>query len=129
MLASQFIRDASNHTIIDTKTNLHWQDNSAVKDTARNYADSLTYCHDLTLAGFSDWRMPNINELLSISDYSRNNPSINPIFVNVKDSLYWSSTPIKNHNGYIWAIDFTNCDDKMEDKDNSNYVRCVRSNY
>ena len=130
LLGNQFIRNSTNKVVLDTKTNLFWQDNSVVKDISRTYSDALSYCHDLDLGGYTDWRVPNINELLTISDYSVENPSINAIFVNTSienDALYWSSTPVKAHSDYIWVIDFKNSDDDMDKNDNTNYTRCVRS--
>lgn len=51
----------------------------------------MLYCENLTFAGQSDWRLPNVRELESIVDYGRHNPSIDPIFGAVSGA-YWSST-------------------------------------
>ena len=43
--------------------------------------------------GFSDWRMPNVKELISIEDLSKYSPAINITwFPNTVSSYYWSST-------------------------------------
>ena len=131
LLAGRYIRHSSAMTVLDTKTYLIWQDNTDVKTQERTYIDTLTYCHDLNISGYADWRVPNVNELLTISDYSRENPSINSKFSNVNtedDVVYWSSTPIKGYDDYVWAIDFKDADDSLELNTHTNCVRCVRTN-
>jgi hypothetical protein len=54
-------------TVIDKATGLMWQ--SADDGTRRNWQDSLAYAENAKIAGYSDWRMPNIKELQSIVKY------------------------------------------------------------
>lgn len=42
---------------------------------ASSWKDSLAYCENLDYAGFSDWRIPNIHELISITDHRKSNPA------------------------------------------------------
>ena len=62
--------------------------------------------------GHSDWRLPNINELFSLTDFSKYNPSL-PLghpFADVENSgtdVYWSSTVhARFHTYYAWRICF-----------------------
>ncbi len=57
----------------------------------RNWADAKQYCEDLVLGGYDDWRLPNIDELETIIDYSRFDPAIDPVF-NCRSGNYWSSS-------------------------------------
>ena len=60
--------------ITDTKTGLVWQKNY----TAEGYIywkDSLSYCENSTYAGYSDWRLPNVNELMSLINYEERKPA------------------------------------------------------
>jgi len=53
------------------------------------------------------WRLPNINELLSLHDYSVNAPSL-PIghpFTNPQEAFYWSST-MSGGGGTVWSLYF-----------------------
>ncbi|ETR68273.1 MAG: fimh-like protein [Candidatus Magnetoglobus multicellularis str. Araruama] len=66
--------DNGNGTITDKSTCLIWQKNASNKTMAWNQA--LSYCENLRLSGKSDWRLPNLEELRSIVDYSKYNPAI-----------------------------------------------------
>ena len=71
-----------------------------------NWESALAYCENSTVAGYHDWRLPNVKELQSIVDYSRspattNSAAIDPLFnaTAITDEagqpdypFYWSST-------------------------------------
>ena len=58
-----FSRNNSSKTVTDSTTQLMWSDSS---HGLANIADALETCSSLTLAGFSNWRLANINELASL---------------------------------------------------------------
>ena len=75
--------DNSDETITDNATGLMWQ--QADDGQTRDWENALIYAESLTLAGYSDWRLPNAKELQSIVDYNRcpditNSPAISPLF-------------------------------------------------
>ena len=76
-------------TITDINTNLMWQKDAGMPCL---WQQALSYCENLSLAGYDDWRLPNANEQQSIIDYSRYAPSIDPIFMDTVTSCYWTST-------------------------------------
>lgn len=70
-------------TISDLATGLMWQ--KAGDGNALDWQNALSYCENLELAGYSNWRLPNVKELHSIVDYTRSpqttrSPAINPVF-------------------------------------------------
>jgi hypothetical protein len=73
---------------------------------ATDWPGALAFCETLTLAGRSDWRLPNAKELQSIVDYTRSpwsgrEPALDPVFqftsITAEDGrkdfpAYWTST-------------------------------------
>ena len=123
---ADFIRDGSKEVVLDTKTNLMWQDNNDTKTIKKNWSDAIDYCENLTLGGYSDWYLPNINELRSLADRSRYNPAIDPAFKNVVSYGYWSSTTFMSHTSAAWYVYFNGGTDNWNGKSYTVYVRCVR---
>ncbi|MBN2120319.1 MAG: DUF1566 domain-containing protein [Candidatus Omnitrophica bacterium] len=57
--------------------------------------------------GFSDWRLPNKDELRSIVDYGKTDPAVDEsYFPNCQVSFYWTSIPYKMQPPFIWGIFF-----------------------
>jgi len=120
--------DNSDGTITDNLTQLVWQ--KVPNANPLTWEQAITYAEGLTLAGASDWRLPNIKELQSLNDESVTNPSVNSNYfsaIGVKN--YWSSTtllPNPNNltSAWYWNTQFgiTTYDTKT----NTNYVICVR---
>ena len=120
--------DNNDGTILDNLTNLVWQKTS-ISDTL-TWEKALQYAENLTFAGASDWRLPNIKELNSINDESTNAPSANKVFFpNIKSGRYWSSTTQKGQIQNAWYNDFQNFGiTSYFAKTKGYYVICVRNN-
>jgi hypothetical protein len=89
--SSSFTRDATSETVTDSTTGLVWQDNADTQ-TDTNWDDAVIYCENLTQAGLDNWRIPTINELISIYDYSLTDPKIDTTFTNRSAiKLMWSN--------------------------------------
>ena len=111
-------------TVTDTATGLMWQQDEA---GLMNWETALSYCENLQLAGYDDWRLPNINELQSLVDYSTYYPAIDHYaFPNAVSSLYWSSTTAARTTYYAWHVHFYYGYVANYFKSNSYYVRAVR---
>jgi hypothetical protein len=130
-MTSVYKREESLGIIMDTTTNLVWQDdysenNNSIKKAF--YSDALNYCESLILAQKDDWRLPNINELYSLIDKTRTYPSIDPSFKKVVASEYWSSTTDIKYPDNQWTVNFAFGMDGTwvtAEKDDV-FVRCVR---
>ena len=91
---TQSLHDNGNGTVTDTSTGLMWQQGEPGSMTLVN---ALNYCETLIYppsSGYTDWRLPNIKELVSLVDYAHAIPAFNStLFPNVIENYYWSSTP------------------------------------
>jgi len=118
--------DNGNGTLTDEATGLLWQtqDNNATLP----WEGALTYCEGLTLGGQTGWRLPNVNELRSITDLARRDPAIDPAFAGTDLSYYWTSTTNAGATGNAWSVLFLLGSVESWDKTDTNYayVRCVR---
>ncbi len=99
--------DNGDDTVTDLATGLMWQQDDS--GTGKNWEEALAYVEQMNAAnylGHSDWRLPNIKELQSLTDYTRspdttNSAAIDPIFnvTPITDEggstnypFYWSGT-------------------------------------
>ncbi len=106
------------------KTKLSWQKSEPGKMTWRVATD---YCQDLSLNGRTDWRLPNVDELLTILDRSKKNPAADKsMFPDIHSSGYWSSATHASNIGNAWYVYFGGGDVYNIYKSASIYVRCVR---
>ncbi len=95
--------DNGNGTVRDNYTGLTWQKTPATN--TMTWEEALAYCNTFTLAGKSDWRLPNVKELQSLNDPSIINPSFNTsIFSGLTVGDYWSSTTLNQSPTIAWDI-------------------------
>jgi hypothetical protein len=127
--------DNGNGTVTDKKTGLMWQKEddgntynwyvaAGVHDTNYN-PTTKSVCGKLTLAGYSDWRLPSNTELRSIVDSSipEPGPTIDEAyFPRTKSSVYWSSTQDSAAYGTV----FRSGNIFIGWRGNLWYIRCVR---
>lgn len=119
-------QDNGDGTITDAATGLMWaKDDSG---DGMDWKEALYYAENSELAGYSDWRLPNVKELQGIVDYSYapgaedsslDGPAIDPLFhcseiVNENGDqdypYYWTSTSARFQKGkpyyYAWYVAF-----------------------
>ena len=123
----------TNDIVTDNVTGLEWQDDVAVKNNKRSFSDAKSYCQALPLEG-KGWRLPTLNELKSIIDYSNYESAINAEFQNrytgggAGSTGYWATTP----NNKIWGMfsysGFSYPFTTQEANGKKFLIRCVRGN-
>ncbi len=138
--------------VSDELTGLMWQDDAAAASTSRPWLTSdnyitcandtssatcndtggdtaASYCSNLVLGGYTDWRLPTSTELEGIMDYGKVVRAIDTTyFNNVSQWYYWSSTICEYNNKlYAWIVDFHGGGVYDNSKGNHNSVRCVRA--
>lgn len=97
-------KDNGNGTITDNATGLIWQQKTA---GTMNWDDAMKYCKNLKLGSYSDWRLPSIEELLSIVDLNLKKPKIDTAyFPDAKSSFYWSASSYAYNNEAAWGVGF-----------------------
>lgn len=96
--------------------------------------DQLEYCEELVTGGqYSDWRMPNVKELLSLIDFGQYGPALPPFhpFFLVFADEYWTSTRSQIPTGpsQAWTVDLDS--GLMQPRNVSSNLRvwCVRGPY
>ena len=93
--------------VLDSSTNLVWKKDSVIKTS---WKEALEYCESLDYAGYTDWRLPNRNELLSLLDYSKTLEEVEVMSsfpdISTNADAFWTSTPGKT--GYdVWIVSMT----------------------
>jgi len=129
----QFFIDNGDGTVTDNNTGLIWMkatadlngDNIINNSDQYSWQAAKDFCENLNLAGYSDWRLPELIELTTLLDYGRYQPAINLIF-SCEPSYYWSATPdAYNSEGYAWGVHFDYGHGYVKAKSNLSYIRCV----
>jgi len=117
--------DNGNGTVTDNLTGLIWLKNANCTDTVGGvdksggtltWANALTWSNNLAngdcgltdSSSAGDWRLPNIRELSSLTDFSQSVPALpsdHPFTgVQTSNSEYWSSTTAKYTNDNAWYV-------------------------
>jgi len=109
--------DLDNGLVLDRPTQLIWM-RCAVGQSwtgsgcsgsadALSWAQALVVAEGYELAGQSDWRVPNRNELAAIVESRCHGPAINgAIFPDSPSTGFWTSSPLSGQPGPVWSVDF-----------------------
>ena len=116
-----------NEAVFDSSTNLLWQKNSK---TVKNWKEALAYCKNLEYAGYSDWRLPNKNELVTLVDYSKADPASS--FPGMTSETLLTSTSQVSYGNAAGPVAVNMASGNVGKYDSYDYgedlsVRCVRS--
>ena len=125
------------YLVSDSRTNLVWQgchagltggSCSTGTELRLSWEAALAYCEDLTWAGTSTWRLPDIKELRSIVEERRTNPSVDLAFFPATPAMpFWASTTNPVDSMGAWDVLFLHGRARGNShKLNTSRVRCVR---
>jgi hypothetical protein len=123
---SQGLIDNDNGTVTDVKTCLMWQQGET---SGMVWSEALNSCNVSTLAAYTDWRLPNLKELESLTDDARHDPAIDTgFFPTAHAALYWASTSHAYYPGSAWYVQFSGDSiTAILKSTNFVFVRCVRA--
>jgi Protein of unknown function (DUF1566) len=128
-------------TITDTTTALMWKQcveglsgpdcNSGIVEL-HTWSGALQTANNTNnnggFAGYADWRVPNVAELVSLVEEQCTDPSINEtIFPNTDNKFIWTSSPDFNNDSGTWSVDFNVGTTATLQRDFSYRVLLVRS--
>ena len=98
----------ANDAVLDKKTGLVWE--KSPQTTSVRWSVARRACAEKSVGGQKDWRLPSLEELASLVDYSVGPPSLalppgHP-FLSVQSAVYWSSTRPGDDPKGSWAVHF-----------------------
>jgi len=134
--------DNGDQTVTDNLTGLMWTKDANLFGTQANWLGAIWLCETLELGAngcntYTDWRLPNSNELASLVDKEYYNPAVpntagtgqwseGDPFTGVQSYGYWSSTTLAANTSYAWIVYVNNGFVFDNDKSSSYYVWPVR---
>ncbi len=130
-------------TLIDNATGLEWEK----KQTAVGSGADALNLHDVdnlyswydavsswigavnveSFAGHSDWRVPSVDELVTLIDYTNSAPSVDAGFLPQQGNFYWTSSTLASGRAYAWTVNFRYGAVNDGVKASALYLRAVRN--
>ena len=101
----------------DGLTGLMWKQQPSYSIMTWDYA--VAGAADLTVAGYTDWRLPNRSELRSLCNYGSSNSVVwlnDQAFDWIQTFYYWTSTPYPVGTTYAWIVFMTQAQVLLEYK-------------
>jgi hypothetical protein len=109
-------RDEGDGTVTDLLTGLAWSKDAdtpgpdvcepVVRKCWIEVQDYIRCLNEKAYLGYTDWRLPNRTELVSLVDRGRRNPALpeNHPFTNIGWDHYWSSTSYRSDTANAWTV-------------------------
>jgi hypothetical protein len=124
----------NSQSVLDRETGLVWERTPI--GTTRVWFSAQTYCNTLTVGSRKGWRLPTIQEFMSLVDMSVAAPSVPFLrfstghpFV-ASGGRFWTANTASNNTGHVeiaWTVETTNGDLIPEIKSNTGpLIWCVR---
>lgn len=113
--------------VVDQATGLMWQQSGSSEKV--NWAEAKTHIQQLNqsgYAGYTDWRLPTVEELASLLEFEQinGNAYVDSVFDATLD-FCWSADTVADSDA-AWAVAFHSGHVYFDPLDRMNYVRAVR---
>lgn len=118
------LRGTGDVVAVDALSGLMWQ--YAIV-SQRLWSEALSYCEALNYGGYTDWRLPSMNELNSLLNYSR--AALVSDMPDYTNHTFWGSTTFVDSNMYLrhYALSFGNgVPQYLDPSSGKAWARCVR---
>ncbi|MCP1728063.1 RHS repeat-associated protein [Natronospira proteinivora] len=124
--------------VVDQDNGLMWEDRHANAAQKMDWESSVAHCEASEHAGYDNWRLPNINELLYAlpNEVFRHQTEWDE---SARGRLwdydvdfrrpYWSATTNHSDDDRAWAIESASYNSERFKKEDEFYVRCVRDDH
>lgn len=111
--------------VLDTKSNLMWAAEVLPRQAFKAAGESVA---KLKTGGFTDWRMPTVEELFCLADRTRREPAIDTdFFPKTPSSWFWSGTlDASSPSDYAWDVYFGSGSPDWSNQLDVRFVRAVR---
>ncbi|MDX9805221.1 MAG: DUF1566 domain-containing protein [bacterium] len=106
--------------VTDSVTKLIWVNETV---SGKTWKEAMTYCETLNYAGFTNWRLPNENELKSLINRAKSSPASD---FPGDSYVLWSSTTQVEKIYSTYSINFSQGVSDVNGKTQISYTRCVR---
>lgn len=107
--------------VTDAKSGLQWE---ADHHGPMSWNEAQKYAESLRLGGHEDWRVPTLEELVTLIDYSKYRPA--STFPGMPNDYFWLSSSYAGSASNAWAVHFSYGSVSYSGKTATYYVRCVR---
>lgn len=126
-------------TVTDTKTNLMWMQCAKGQEGPRCEGQAQDYMWDSAMslpiqlnqrggfAGYTDWRLPTVQELHSLVRLDERPTICSEAFPNTPVDIFWSSTVVDAGRKEVWNVYFGSGSMGSNEGDNAYAVRLVRT--
>lgn len=117
--------DSLNDVVTDHVTGLMWQRTMSANLTT--WESAKASCESLVLGTYTDWRAPTRIELISLVDFTRTKPAIDPnAFPNTPVAVFWTSSRVADDSEGAWIVNFDDGSTFRSIVTALHPVRCVR---
>jgi Protein of unknown function (DUF1566) len=117
--------EGSPDVVVDNVTHLMWE--RRVDGPSSTWEEAKQRCACLVLGGHDDWHLAMRIELVSIVDFTRHDPAVDPeAFPATPSEYFWTSSPLAGSASSAWYLFFLDGNAHSNGVDNRYRSRCVR---
>jgi len=130
---ARFVTSKDGKEVCDRTTGIIWEQNP-MSDNPRepeNQADAIAFCENLDKGNGQVYALPTFAQLVSVLDYSRINPALEPgVFDVLTDpGPYWSATPFLGEPDQGWFVTLEEGRWIINSLNDPVWVWCIRSDH